>query len=361
MEHRFGHQFTLGIEEELLLVDGETHALSHTSHELLGAMNMDTESARHDLYEAQIELSSPIGADAAQATEALVLLRRAARDAGGTLMGAGIHPAGALGDVHITQQPRYTRAAELLGGVVHRTPDCALHVHVGMPDPDSAIRACNGLREHLPLLHALAANSAYWYGHDARLASARFVLRRGFPRVEVPRAFRDFEDFEQAIEPMLAAAELDDYTSLWWDVRPHPKLGTVEVRVMDAQSSLESLAGLAALVHGLAVHEALSRRDAWLEREPIEEAVFSATSRGLDARLIGDDSRLRSVPELAREAVELARRYLAEVGASADALDGIERILAGGGGADRQRAAHAKGGMPAVLDMLVRETAGEVS
>ena len=100
-----------------------------------------------------------------------------------------------------------------------RTPDCALHVHVGMPDPDSAIRACNGLREHLPLLHALAANSPFWHGVDAHLASARFVLRRGFPRVEVPRAFRDFEEWEQAIQPLLMAGDLPDYTYVWWDVR----------------------------------------------------------------------------------------------------------------------------------------------
>jgi carboxylate-amine ligase len=255
----------------------------------------------------------------------------------------------------VVQQPRYTRAAGLLGGVVRRTPDAALHVHVGMPDPDTAIRACNGLREYLPLLHALAANSPFWYGKDAHLASARFVLRRGFPRVEVPRAYRDFEDFEQALVPMLAAADLDDYTSLWWDVRPHPLLGTVEVRVMDAQSSLESVAGLAALVHGLAIHEALSPRYRWMDREPIEESVFSATSHGLDAKLL-NGGRLRPVPELAREAIELAGPYLREAGCSVDALYGIERILAAGGGAERQRAAHAAGGMEAVLKMLVDET-----
>jgi carboxylate-amine ligase len=156
---------------------------------------------------------------------------------------------------------------------------------------------------------------------------------------------------------MLAAAELEDYTSLWWDVRPHPKLGTVEVRVMDAQSSLESLAGLAALVHGLAIHEAQSEPREWLDREPIEEAVFSATSRGLNARLL-TNGRMRTVPELARDAIELARARLVDIGVSPDALDGIERILSGGGGAQRQRAAHAEGGMRAVLELLVNETAG---
>ena len=347
--------FTIGVEEELLLVERDTYALSHTSNELIEAMGEDELCARQDLYEAQVELSSRPRRRAAEAVAALARMRRAVLEAGWTPMGAGIHPAAELGDVSVVQKERYTRAAAYLGGVVRRTPDCALHVHVGMPDADTAVRACNGLRERLPLLHALAANSAFWYGQDAHLASARFVLRRGFPRVEVPRAFRDFEDFEQAIASTLEAAGAGDYTSLWWDVRPHPKLGTVEVRVMDAQSSLRNVAGLAALVHGLAIHEALSPRRRWAEREPIEESLFAATSHGLDARLLGDGG-LRPAPELAREAVELARRHLTDVAPGADELDEIERILSGGGGAERQRSAFRDGGMPHLLAFLADET-----
>ncbi|HKN94248.1 MAG TPA: YbdK family carboxylate-amine ligase, partial [Thermoleophilaceae bacterium] len=289
MNHRFGQpaEFTIGVEEELLLVEADTHALVHDSGRLMDALGMDPASVRHDIYEAQVELSSAPVRDAAAAVDELAGLRDAVIAAGATPMGAGIHPAAEFGDVRIVQQPRYTDQQDYLGGVVDRTPDCAVHVHVGMPDPETAIRACNGLREHLPLLHALAANSPFWHGVDANLASARFVLRRGFPRVEVPRAFRDFEDWEQAIQPMLAAGDLPDYTYLWWDVRPHPKLGTLEVRVMDAQSSIRRVAGLAALVHGLAIHEALSPRREWLDREPIEESIFWATTHGLDARLYG--------------------------------------------------------------------------
>jgi glutamate---cysteine ligase / carboxylate-amine ligase len=358
VKHAFGEHsnFTVGVEEELLLVDPVTRGLVRNSSALLDLMRLDPVAARHDIYEEQLELSSPVRAEADDAASELGRLRAALIDAGGTPMGAGIHPAAELGDVHIVQQPRYTTAASYLGGVVRRTPDCALHVHVGMPDPDSAIRACNGLRERLPLFHALAANSPFWHGQDAHLASARFVLRRGFPRVEVPRAFHDFEDWQEAIEPMLAAGELEDYTRLWWDVRPHPKLGTVEVRVMDAQSSLRSVAGLAALVHGLAIHESLSPRREWLDREPIEESVFQATSHGLAARLY-DDGRLRPVPDLANEAVDLARSRLREAGLAEEPLDEIARILSDGGGADRQRRAHAEGGMDAVLELLVRETA----
>jgi carboxylate-amine ligase len=357
VNHRFGErgEFTLGVEEELLLVDRDTYALSHDSGRLMDALGIDPVAARHDIYEAQVELSSPPARDAATGVEELLRLRQAVIAAGSTPMGAGIHPAAAFGDVRIVQQPRYTDQQDYLGGVVDRTPDCAVHVHVGMPDPDTAIRASNGLREHLPLLHALAANSPFWHGEDAKLASARFVLRRGFPRVEVPRAFRDFEEWERAIQPMLAAGDLPDYTYLWWDVRPHPKLGTVEVRVMDAQSSIRRVAGLAALVHGLAIHEALSPRRDWLDREPIEESIFWATSHGLDARLYGG-GRLQTVPELARDAVDIARQHLRELDAEAP-LEEIDRILTEGGGADQQRKAFADGGMEAVLSRLVQDTA----
>ncbi len=357
MNHRFGQpaEFTIGVEEELLLVDAGTHALVHDSGRLMDALGMDPALVRHDIYEAQVELSSSPRRDATSAVDELAGLRDAVIAAGATPMGAGIHPAAEFGDVRVVQQPRYTSQQDYLGGVVDRTPDCAVHVHVGMPDPETAIRACNGLREHLPLLHALAANSPFWHGMDAKLASARFVLRRGFPRVEVPRAFRDFESWEEAIQPMLAAGDLPDYTYLWWDVRPHPKLGTVEVRVMDAQSSIRRVTGLAALVHGLAIHEALSPRREWLDREPIEESIFWATTHGLDARLYGG-GRLQSVTDMARDAVELARQHLRELDAEAP-LDEIDRILAEGGGADRQRKAFAEGGMEKVLSQLVVETA----
>jgi carboxylate-amine ligase len=357
VRHAFGEhpEFTVGVEEELLLVDAHTRALVRTSSALLDAMGVDAQSARHDIYEEQLELSSAVRREAAEATAELGALRAGLIAAGGTPMGAGIHPAAELGDVHIVEQPRYTSAASYLGGVVRRTPDCALHVHVGMPDPDTAIRACNGLREHLPLLHALAANSPFWHGVDAKLASARFVLRRGFPRVEVPRAFHNFADWVDAIQPLLMAGNLPDYTYVWWDVRPHPNLGTVEVRVMDAQASIERVAGLAALVHGLAIHEALSPRRAWLERDPIEESVFWATSHGLEARLLSD-GRLRPVPEVARDAVKAARNHLSGLGAE-EPLDEIERILSEGGGADLQRRAFERGGIQALLRDLVARTA----
>ena len=136
--------------------------------------------------------------------------------------------------------------------LLERTPTCALHIHVGMPDAATAIAVCNRLRAHLPLLQALAAHSPYWHGRDAGFATARAQLFRGFPRAVIPRAFTDWDDYVAAAEAWIAAGDLPDYTFLWWDIRPHPRLGTVEVRAMDAQSRLASVAGIAALVHALA-------------------------------------------------------------------------------------------------------------
>jgi carboxylate-amine ligase len=222
-----------------------------------------------------------------------------------------------------------------------------------MPDAETAIRVCNGLREHLPVLQALAANSPFWHGRDSGLATARAQLFRGFPNSDIPRAFSSYEDYVTSVEGVAAAGDLPDYTFLWWDIRPHPRMGTVEVRAMDSQSALWSTAGLAALVHGLARAEVDRVTDGWAPREALMEATFAAARDGLAARLPLDGS-LRPAREVVQDALRRARPYAAELG-SAGALEGIERILAEGNGADRQRAAFARGGMPALLALLVAE------
>ena len=357
-EARFGGQadFAIGVEEELILVDPESRALSHAGVEVLARMSDADASegfAHPDTYSALIELASPVAHDAREGVAALSALRARVRAAGGTVIGAGIHPDGAFGDVEHVDEPRYQRIVDQLQGLIKRTPTCALHVHVGMPDAATAIRVFNGLREQLPLLQALAANSPFWHGRDSGLATARAQLFRGYPRAEIPRAFDSYDDYAATVEGVVEAGDLPDYTFLWWDIRPHPRLGTVEVRAMDSQSALWSAAGLAALVHGLARAEAEEVRDAWAPREVLMEASFTAARDGLRARLPMDGA-LRPAPEVARAALERARPHAAELG-SADALEGIERILVEGNGADRQRAAHARGGMPALLDLLVAE------
>jgi glutamate---cysteine ligase / carboxylate-amine ligase len=356
MEYSFGRTtaFTLGIEEELLLVDAG-HRLEHTSREVLEAMNVDERAARHDIYEAQIELSSPVCRTADEATRSLARLRALLHGAGARAIGAGIHPAGEFGDVRVVEADRYANERERLRGLLQRTPDCALHVHVGMPDPETAVRVCNGLREWVPLLEALAANSPFWHGLDSGFASARRVLRRGFPRVDIPPPFVDFGDYQSVVNAALAAGELDDYTFIWWEVRPHPKFGTVEIRAMDSQSSLPAVAGLAALVQALAKHCAEARQGSYPRHEVVAECSFRAGRDGVRATLY-DEGSLRPVSQIARDAIALARPHARELGSEAP-LDEVERIVREGNGADRQRAAHRGDGMAAVLALLAEETA----
>ena len=345
-----GPSFRVGVEEELLLVDPHTHALAHTGSQVLPKLD-GGEHGRFapDTYEAEIELKSAVSENAAEAVRHLGELRRRVHEAGAAVVGAGVHPAAAFGDVVHVDEPRYHAIVETLRGLITRTPTAATHVHVGMPDAATAILAFNGLRSHLPLLQALAANSPFWYGIDSGFATARAQMFRAYPRSEIPRAFRGFSDYEQAIDRIVTGAEIDDYTFLWWDVRPHPILGTVEVRAMDAQADLDHTAALVALIHGLALHEIASPRPAD-ESSVLNESSFRAARDGLQAR-IWHDGQLRPVPEAAERAVAFARRHT-----DAPELELVTKIVREGNGADRQRAAFARGGMAAMLADLCART-----
>ena len=242
-------------------------------------------------------------------------------------------------------------------GLFRRTPECALHVHVGAPDPDVAVRAFNGLRAHLPLFQGLSANSPWWFGADSGLASARFSLVRSFPGRGVPPSFSSFDEYAALVQSVTEAGGMDDYTFVWWDLRLQPRLGTIELREMDSQSSLERVAGLTALAQGLARHEAEQAPVATPPSQVIAESSFRASRDGIEATILHEGS-MRPLRDVAQSALELARPHARELG-SEDALEGIERILAEGEGAARQRAAHGRGGMRAVLELLVSETAGD--
>jgi len=354
VEHAYGRgeSLALGVEEELLLVDPPTLALDHRASEILPQLG---ELAKPDVYEASVETASPVSHTAAEAVAALSEVRDRVREAGGTLIGCGIHPAAPFGEAPHVPDERYAAIAASMRGFMRRTPTCALHVHVGMPDPDTAIATCNAMRAYLPLLQGLAAHSPYWHGLDSGFASARAQLFRGFPRAVIPPAFAGWEDYEAYVAAWLSAGDAPDYTYLWWDLRPHPRLGTVELRAMDAQSRLGSVAGLAALVHGLALAVLDGRADPPLPGPEIVESSFRAGRDGLEATVRWGEG-MRPLRELATEAVGHARAALRERGADG-ALDEAERLLREGNGADRMRAAHARGGMRAVLEGLVAEAA----
>ena len=349
-----GSAFSVGIEEELLLVDPETHGLVHEAERVLPRMGVGEQRAGFEAFAAELELRSAPRTTPAEAAAELRELRATARGAGATLLGMGVHPTAEHGDVRITDSERYRKVDDTMRGLIRRTPECALHVHVGMPDERAAVRAHNALRCLLPLLQGLAANSPFWFGTDSGLASARYALTRAYPRRGVPRPLRDMDEWQEVTTAAVAAGGLDDYTSLWWDVRPQPRLGTVEVREMDVQADVEGSAALAALVQSVAARAAeRPQRDA-PPSEALNESSFRAARDGLAAEIL-HEGRVLPLAEAARATVEDCRAVARSLG-SEDALAGVERILTEGCGADRRRAAFGRGRMPEVLREAVAET-----
>lgn len=349
-----GEPFTVGVEEELFLVDpisGRQANASAAVQERLGPVHGAIE---RELHACQMELITDVCRSASEAVGQLRGLRRAVLETGAGLLGSGTHPSAIEGEAEITDKERYERIRELLGDAAV-TPVGGLHIHIGMPDAETAIRVFNGLRRHLPLLQALAANSPFRHGRDTGLASAREVTLRGWPRSGVPRAMRDYADFCASAQLLARAADVPDYTWFWWKMRPHPRLGTVEVRALDAQSSLEDTAALVALTHCLARYAASAGPEPDPPAEVLDEGVFRAARFGAHARLPDAQGRLRRVDELLHEALALARRHAHDLHCT-DQLDALPALLERGGGAGRQRASYQIAGMDALLRDLTEIT-----
>src|SRR3954454_4454757 len=270
------------------------------------------------------------------------------------LLGAGLHRAARFGHVRHRRSARYELIADSMRGVMRQTPHCGVHVHVGMPDAETAIRTCNGMRKWIPLLQALSANSPFWYGQDSGLASARSVICNSFPRSGIPRAFVDYEDFEDTVRDLELVGDCPDYSLIWWDLRPHPRLGTLEIRVLDAQCSTDDLAALVALAHCLAVHEADAPPARHIGPEALRAMSFAANRDGLDA-LVPFDGAMLPVRNAAVLALALVGHYAVELGCW-DELMLVQRLLERGNGAVRQRRAAAEGGIDAAVRMLAAET-----
>ena len=254
---------------------------------------------------------------------------------------AGTHPCTTWAETEIAPGDRHQEVYETMRELARREPTFGLHLHVGVPDPEDAIRLYNTLRPHLPLLLALSVNSPYWQGRDSGLASMRTPLFQAFPRVGMPHAFDSYEHWVAVIDRMIRCGAFPESTFLWWDVRPQPKFGTVEIRIMDAQTDADATAALAALVQSMAHWIVEGGIDAGPLRDEIEiltENRFLACRDGMDASLIAPLGEC-SVP-----ARELLERTLGELGEHAQAL-GCEaeltgvRDLARATGADHQRRA----------------------
>jgi glutamate---cysteine ligase / carboxylate-amine ligase len=357
-EPAFGNErpFSVGIEEELFLVDPLSGALINSSDAVLARVADGTGEVERELHACQVELISPVSRTAAEAAATLAQMRGALLATGTGLLGTGTHPSASEAGAEITDKERYERIRELLGDAV-LTPVGGLHVHVGMASAQAAVRAYNGLREHLPLLLALSANSPFRHGRDTGLASAREVTLRGWPRSGVPRALESFGDFCELATVMTRAAGVPDYTWFWWKLRPHPRLGTVEVRSFDAQARSQDTAALGALVHCLAHHHAERDLPASSPPEVIEEGLFRAARFGVRAELPDPRGELHPLAQILEETLEMCADSTSELGCGGE-LEALAPLVADGGGAGRQRAIYEVAGMDSLLRALLELTAG---
>jgi carboxylate-amine ligase len=354
--HCFGSSppLSLGVEEELLLVDPATHRLVPAAERVLASVGGAVgERLSSEIFTEQIELKTGVCLGPDEALTELREARGAVAATGVGLLGAGLHPA-EDGAAELVSKPRYDVVREDLGDLLN-TPPCGLHVHVGISDPETAVRLANAYRQYLPVLGALAANSPFRAGVDSGHASARTQVVRAYPRFQVPRRFRDYEDFCRVADQLIAAAGVDDYTYIWWDVRPHPKLGTVEVRAVDVQADAATSVAVAALIQAIAAKELDRPSPLELEREALEESYFQAASHGLDANILLDDDSPRPARDIARQVLDATLPYASELGAG-DALEEIERIVREGNGADEQRRVVAERGIDGLLAHLAART-----
>src|SRR4051794_3786879 len=345
MEANFtGPAYTIGIEEELMILDTDTLELASAIETVLDAYDGDGD-VKPELMESVLEIAVGPHPNTYEAGQALRDLRRDVADAAGrhglTLGAAGTHPLARWEDQRIAARERYRDLVEALRFVARQELIFGLHVHVGIDDADKAIHVANGMRVHVPILLALSSNSPFWRGDATGLASTRMPIFRAFPRTGVGPYYRDWDDYERRISFMVDAGVMEDYTWLWYDVRPHPNLGTVEIRAMDAQTHVEHTLGLAALIQAmvkeLCEHFEAGKQLADFPYEMLDENKWLASRHGLEGELVDLPDRTR-VPAkaLGLRLCQRLREHAEDLGA-ADELDGITDLLEHGNGAFRQR------------------------
>ncbi len=289
-----GNAYSVGVEEEVMLLNPHDWSLAQQIDRVLPALPEEL-SARvtAETHGSAIELGTGVNASAAGIAGELLRLRRSLDSElaplGLRCASAGTHPFAVWHDTVISSGERYEEVYGSMRELARREPTFALHVHVGVTDPEDAIRLVNRMRAHLPLLLALSVNSPFWQGRDTGLGSARTPLFQAFPRVGIPRPFRDYADWVETVDLLIRCEAFPEPTFLWWDVRPQPGLGTVEVRILDAQTTVAETAALAALVQCIArleIEEGFVSDALVQHQECLDENRFIAARDGMDGKLI---------------------------------------------------------------------------
>jgi len=350
LEHAFGTSdpFTLGVEEEYMLLDAETFDLVQhidtvlaavTGHELEPRINAE-------LMQSVLEVATPVCHTAADVAEQLRLLRgyvcEVARAQGMRVGSAGTHPFSLFERQRITAKDRYRALVDQMQYIARRELIFGLHVHVAVDDPEKAIHVVNALIGHLAELVALSASSPFWRGEPTGLRSSRHMVFAAFPRSGPPPRFLNYADYAEVIGQLERTGCIADYTHIWWDIRLHPRLGTIEIRICDAVTQLEDVIAITALCQALVKHYS-ERVDAG-EEVPSFHRILTTENKWLAARygleapvmdlVTGRRNRI-PVAQVIRRTLKLVEPHARELGSEAE-LAGIEEILRRGNGADRQ-------------------------
>jgi carboxylate-amine ligase len=350
LDHRFGagDPYTLGVEEEYMLLDPGSFDLVQHIDTVLDAVEGDelAERINSELMQSVLEISTPVCASAADVMRELSTLRAYVRDVGRAhdlrVGSAGTHPFSLFERQRITAQDRYHALIDQLQYVARRELIFGMHIHVAVDDPDKAIQVVNGLLPQLGPLLALSASSPFWRGAPTGLASSRQIVFSAFPRSGPPPRFADYADYAAVVGQLERTGCIADYTHIWWDIRPHPKWGTIEVRICDAVTRLDDAVAIAAYCQAL-VKQLSEQYDAGEEipsyhRILTSENKWLAARYGLDAPVmdLATGSRIRSpIAKLVRRTLRDLEPHARELGSERE-LEGIAALLSRGTSAERQ-------------------------
>ena len=338
--------FTIGIEEEYLLVDKETYALAHAPDALIDACKADLAGkVSPEFLQCQIEIGTGVCATIGEARKDLAHLRNTvARHAdayGLAPIAASCHPFADWKDQHHTDKARYNKLRRDLAGVARRMLICGMHVHVGIPDQDMRITLVNQLKYFLPHLHALSTSSPYWQGDDTGMNSYRLTVFDNLPRTGLPPYMRDWNEFSDTVQTLVDLELIEDASKIWWDLRPSSKFPTIESRICDVAPRMEVTLTLAALTQSLT--RMLWRRCAegrpWqiVQNFMIGENRWRAQRYGVSEGQV-DFGRRALIPfaQAVEEIIELVAEDAAALGCLAE-VEAARDIVQTGTSADQQR------------------------
>jgi carboxylate-amine ligase len=354
--------YTVGIEEEVMLLEpGSWELTNRIDDVLVGAPAELAAQLDAETHGSAAELRTAPQASIAEAISELGDLRGSLDDIltslGMRAAAAGTHPTAVWDDVVVSRQDRYRKVYASMRELARREPTFALHVHVGLPDPETGVRVLNGLRAHLPLLLALSANSPFWQGRDSGLASARTPVFGAFPRVGIPREFTGYSDYVTAVDTLIRCGAVPEPTFLWWDVRLQPRFGTIELRILDAQTSAWQTGALVALIQSLS--RLLAEEDAEKHEthppEVLEENRFLASRDGVEAHLIRPalGSRI-PVPSLVAELIGRCEPHAAALGCESE-LDRVRELSRRNGSINQLAVERRVGDLPHLIESLADE------